>query len=160
MAYRIIDLTEKTTVTGTESIPGTEQTSTSDVTPANKRWVWNTIKDWILGYVSDSQKTFYIGPTSELSDYVDIHSQAIVGVNVCDSGIGGLPDANFKIKIGTTVGGNDIVDELIIEPSDTNGYRVSLSYSTASTKRIYVTEYGGSSNGLAAVCLEIKKIYL
>lgn len=47
MPNRIIDQTEKTTIDGTESIPGTEQTSTGETVPKNKRWTFNTIKTWL-----------------------------------------------------------------------------------------------------------------
>ena len=56
MSYRIIDQTEATTITGTESIPGTQQTSTGDTTPLNVRWVWNNavmtwIKSWMQAWL-------------------------------------------------------------------------------------------------------------
>ena len=54
MSNRIIDLTLKTTLTGTESIPGTEQTSTGDTIPANVRWTWNgAVKTWIKTWIKE-----------------------------------------------------------------------------------------------------------
>lgn len=48
MSYRIIDQTESTEIIGTESIPGTQQTSTGETTPKNVRWVWNTALAWMI----------------------------------------------------------------------------------------------------------------
>ena len=154
MSDRIIDLTEKTTVDGTESIPGTEQTSTSDTTPANKRWTWNTIKTWILGSITDSVINIIIMPGN--SDTITLSSQALIAVNVSDLGLGG--DENFKLKLGTTAGGSDIAD-LELAVSDTHGFRQGLSFSTARTQTIYITEYSAGSSGAIQVCLETKKIY-
>lgn len=47
MPNRIIDQTERTTIVGTESIVGTEQTSIGDTVPKNVRWTWNTVISWI-----------------------------------------------------------------------------------------------------------------
>lgn len=154
MSDRIIDLTEKTTVTGSESIPGTEQTSPSDTVPANKRWTWNTIKTWILSSLSEGQETITISPGN--SDTITLRSQALIAVNVSDIGVGG--DENFKLKIGTTAGGSDIAD-LELAVSDTHGFRQVLAFSTAGTQTIYITEYSAGSSGAIQVCLETKKIY-
>jgi len=48
MSYRIIDQTESTSIVGTESIPGTQQTSSSETTPLNVRWTWNTALAWMI----------------------------------------------------------------------------------------------------------------
>lgn len=102
MPNRIIDQDEKGTIAGTESIPGTEQTSTGETVPKNKRWTFNTIKTWVLSFIP----TYY----SKLGDLkssdtpsIVLTDSAIVEVHIkVVSGTG-------KFKIGSTAGGSELM---------------------------------------------------
>lgn len=107
MANRIIDQTEKETIDGTESIPGTEQTSTGETEPKNKRWTFNTIWSWILTKIN----TLFL----EYKKLGNITSSYTTGTALTDSS---LVEVHIKVisgtptfKIGSTSGGAEIMPE-------------------------------------------------
>lgn len=121
MPNRIIDQTEKVTIDGTESIPGTEQTSTGKTMPKNKRWVFNTIKTWILTGIYGYKKTVLDFTGTETQQYVAARYEKIQDIIM-------NPKYNTNtIKVGLNPSLDDIVEETTEHCNVVNKYYNNLS---------------------------------
>jgi hypothetical protein len=100
MSYRIIDQA-LAAITGTESIPGTQQTDIGETTPLNVRWTWNTALAWILG--SYLVKLGSIGST--YSGSIVCSNKTLKYIHIK------YGSGSDTVKIGTTDGGDDILNE-------------------------------------------------
>jgi hypothetical protein len=132
MANRIIDQTEKVTIEGTESIPGTEQTSTGETVPKNKRWTFNTIWSWILTKIN----LYFL----EYKKLGNITSSYTTGTALTDSS---LVEVHIKVisgtptfKIGSTSGGAEIMPETEALTENYCGVINTPCYSTTIYPRI------------------------
>ena len=82
---------------------------------------------------------------------------AIVGVNFYDST--GMIEEPINIRIGTSIGEQDILADVPITPGDDKGQRVNLCYSNTRAVTVYIGVSAESKNLSVGVCLETKKIY-
>lgn len=132
MPNRIIDQEESTTIVGTESIPGTEQTSTGETTPLNVRWVWNTVKTWILAQIKDEVRgTTKLGNiTSSYTTGTALTSAAIVEVHI--KVVSGTP----TFKIGSSSGGAELMNETEALSTDSCFAIFAPCYSTTIYPRV------------------------
>lgn len=132
MPNRIIDQTEKVTIDGTESIPGTEQTSISETIPKNKRWTFNTIWSWILSKINttfiEHKKLGNI--TSSYTTGTALTSAAIIEVHI--KVVSGTP----TFKIGSTSGGAELMAETEALTGDYYGVINAPCYSTTIYPRV------------------------
>lgn len=132
MPNRIIDQTEKVTIDGTESIPGTEQTSTGETVPKNKRWTFNTIWFWILAKINtlflEYKKLGSI--TSSYTTGTALTNAAIVEVHI--KVISGTP----TFKIGSTSGGAELMAETEALTEDYYGVVNAPCYSATIYPRV------------------------
>lgn len=82
---------------------------------------------------------------------------AVVAVNFYDGT--GMIEVSCNIRIGTTLGGQDILADVPITPGDTKGQRISLCYSNTESVTVYIGISESSPGAFVHVCLETKKIY-
>lgn len=121
MPNRIIDQTESFSISGAESIPGTQQTSTGETTPKNVRWTWNTVLAWLrsnLGYYELTKIVFSGAGSSnyQVSRYEKVIGCTFVQVSGTDT-----------IKIS-----NNASSEIYIDTTNANSGDINY-YSTDST---------------------------
>lgn len=131
MSSRIIDLTNKVTPSGNESIPATEQTNPSETTPKNKRFTLNNLKTWVT---AESALTYDAYSTTDAPQYFTFTTGVFIVAMLWFPEIPGN-----QIKVGT-----DADDDRYLELTN-NQNNVTMVYIPANTQ--IRTEVVGDSGG-------------
>lgn len=138
MSNRIIDLTLSSGISGTESIPGTEQVSVEETTPKNKRFTWNMVLTWFKSKISNRISKELIVRNSTVHDTQSFAAgTSIIGIILCSTT--GEMVYPVSVKIGTSAGGDDILPLTECPRGISEGTRISISYFKNSDFTLYIT---------------------
>lgn len=140
MSNRIIDLSLSAGITGTESIPGTEQVSASETTPKNKRYTWNQVLLWLKNGIAKRETyTFEVDNIVQTGILTFPAGTSIIGVALCEDSPNEEMIDTVSLKVGTTAGGDDILPLTEIPIGNSNGERIALSYFKNAGYSLYLT---------------------
>lgn len=142
MPNRIIDQTERTTIVGTESLPGTEQTSTGEVTPKNVRWTWNTVINWIYSLMGQQSVVKIVisgagNTTYTAARYENVFRYCMIANNGVTIKMGVL--ANQELYLPETESTTGMIDKLFTS-SNSAARQIRIEVSDAATIYLFTTK--------------------